>query len=74
MSLTARERRTLAELERQFQPRRRRSLRPHTVLAVGWLMFGLLFAALMTGSWILAAIAGTLGAALIAWQAVQARA
>lgn len=73
MSLTARERRTIAELERQFRPRRRRPVRPQVVLAVGWLMFGLLFAALMTGDWILAAIAGALGAGLVVRQAVRAR-
>jgi uncharacterized membrane protein YjjP (DUF1212 family) len=74
MSLTARERRTLAELERQFRPRRRRPVRPQVVLAVGWLMFGLLFAALLTGDWILAATAGALGAGLIGWQAMRVRA
>ncbi|HEX3651045.1 MAG TPA: hypothetical protein VHV49_21685 [Pseudonocardiaceae bacterium] len=73
MSLTARERRVLAEMERQFRPRRRRPARIPTVLAVGWVTCGLLFAALMSGDWILAATAGALGVGLITWQVLQAR-
>lgn len=74
MSLTARERRVIAGLERQFRPRRRRPARAPLVLATAWLVCGLLFAALMTGDWVIAALAGALAAGLIGWQAIQARA
>ena len=73
MWLTARERRVLADLERQFTPRRRHPARTPAMLAVSWLVSGLLFAALLSDDWIPAAVAGALALAVVTWQLVQAR-
>ena len=73
MSLTARERRVLADLERQFAPRRRRPARTPAMLTASWLVCGLLFAALLTDDWIPAAVAGALALCVVTWQLIQAR-